>query len=493
MVFHRERENERPPLSCILPHLYLGAETDVTQDSLSARGISYVLSVSRCSPQPTFLPKSQYLRIPIDDSLRDDLLPWIPQALRFIDGAMSLGSSVLVHCAAGISRSPALAVAYIMHHLGMDLDHAYRFVKERRPSISPNFNFLGQLQLFQGTLTPACTNTRRTLEPSGRALDPPQPFPTSDHTDCSSSVSLSTKLNPGAQDMKRGNKEHGEGVKLNTHCDTSNSKDDTAEQSGNKGLAQSKAPEFTLALSDRLKSLTLSLQPIEVQAPSEDQRGPQKPVTLQLPSDPASVSEKRQRLTLALTPVSASLHTPPRATTQSSKRADLRQDATSSSQLLHTGESGARHRARKSQRKAEEEKERQRKASSSQHPNPHRAASRSLTRRKDRQSQDRAVTAQKDAEAKQRVVKSHQGVPDRSKPKTESIREIPSMHINGSLQKVHPPTAVEAVEGLSGNTDLMSPLSLTVNKLLDWGEKMLLGVLLGPRIKVGQPALPYRC
>jgi hypothetical protein len=34
MVFYRERENgtrERPPLSLILPHLYLGAETDVTQ------------------------------------------------------------------------------------------------------------------------------------------------------------------------------------------------------------------------------------------------------------------------------------------------------------------------------------------------------------------------------------------------------------------------------------------------------------------------------
>lgn len=44
----------------------------------------------------------------------------------FPDGAMSLGCSVIVHCAAGISRSPALAVAYVMYSLEMDLDHAYR-------------------------------------------------------------------------------------------------------------------------------------------------------------------------------------------------------------------------------------------------------------------------------------------------------------------------------------------------------------------------------
>ncbi|KAG7459844.1 hypothetical protein MATL_G00215010 [Megalops atlanticus] len=149
MVFYRERESDRPPLTLILPHLYLGAETDVTQDCLSSQGISYVLSVSRCCPQPAFLPQSQYFRIPIDDSLRDELLPWIPEALQFIDGARSLGCSVLVHCAAGVSRSPALTVAYVMYRLGLDLDDAYRFVKERRPSISPNFNFLGQLQSFQ--------------------------------------------------------------------------------------------------------------------------------------------------------------------------------------------------------------------------------------------------------------------------------------------------------------------------------------------------------
>lgn len=379
----------------------------------------------------------------------------------------------------------------------------YRFVKERRPSISPNFNFLGQLQLFQGTLATKCTNALHSAEMSGRALDSPQPFPTSDHKDCSSTVSLSTKLIPSAQDLKKGNTQHTEDIKVSPRCDASihtlvqeSRNDDTKAQSENKAFSPSKSPEFTLSLSDKLKSLTLSLQPIEVQAPPEAQRIPKKPTTLQIPSDPVSILEKRKRLTLALTPVSASLQTPQRDITQSSKSANPRADATNSSKFLHKGESETQHRNRRSysRPKGEEEKERQRKVSSTRHPNSHRSPSRSVTRRKDRQNLERAVTAQKDAKTKDKVIKLHQGAPEHSsKTKTESIKEIQATHISGSLQKVSPSTALEADEGLSSDSDLMSPLSLTVNKLLDWGEKMLLGVLLGPRIKVGQPALPYRC
>uniref|UniRef100_A0A3P9HPQ5 protein-tyrosine-phosphatase n=1 Tax=Oryzias latipes TaxID=8090 RepID=A0A3P9HPQ5_ORYLA len=101
-------------------------------ERLASLGISYVLSVSRCTPQPTFLPCSRYLRVPIDDSLWDDLLPWIPKALHFIDAALSAGGSVLVHCAAGISRSPALAVAYVMYRLEMDLDHDHKCIEFHR-------------------------------------------------------------------------------------------------------------------------------------------------------------------------------------------------------------------------------------------------------------------------------------------------------------------------------------------------------------------------
>ncbi|XP_069047848.1 dual specificity protein phosphatase 8 [Lepisosteus oculatus] len=169
MVMYQDAD--RPALSPLLPHLYLGAQRDVTKDGLSALGISHVLSVSRCCPQPHFLPPSCFLRVPIDDSLSDQLLPWIPAALAFIDQARCQRGAVLLHCVAGVSRSPALAVAYIMHHLGLGLDDAYRFVKERRPSISPNFNFLGQLQHFQSMLA------RPGAPPANRSR-PPSPPPT---------------------------------------------------------------------------------------------------------------------------------------------------------------------------------------------------------------------------------------------------------------------------------------------------------------------------
>uniref|UniRef100_A0A8C4SCZ5 protein-tyrosine-phosphatase n=2 Tax=Erpetoichthys calabaricus TaxID=27687 RepID=A0A8C4SCZ5_ERPCA len=147
------KEHEAPPLSPILSHLYLGALSDVNEEVLQALGISHVMNVSRSCPQPPFLPEAHFHRVPINDSHSEDLLPFLGGALDFIDLVLSQHGRVLVHCLAGVSRSAAVAIAYTMRHLGMTLDEAYRYVKERRPSISPNFNFLGQLQQFQSMLS----------------------------------------------------------------------------------------------------------------------------------------------------------------------------------------------------------------------------------------------------------------------------------------------------------------------------------------------------
>jgi hypothetical protein len=68
------------------------------------------------------------------------------------DKVRETNGSVLVHCLAGISRSPTVAIAYVMRHLKMTFDDAFRYVKSKRSSISPNFNFLGQLLEYERQL-----------------------------------------------------------------------------------------------------------------------------------------------------------------------------------------------------------------------------------------------------------------------------------------------------------------------------------------------------
>lgn len=385
MVWSRERDTDPPPLSVILPQLYLGAESDVTQDRLASLGISYVLSVSRCSPQPSFLPPSRYLRIPIDDSLWDNLLPWIPQALHFIDAAMSSGASVLVHCAAGISRSPALAVAYIMYSLEMDLDHAYRFVKERRPSISPNFNFLGQLQHFQGALSQKASGGEFIIH----QLDNHLPSMKDSYTHGSQNDNYQTYSVTG---------------------DSAHLKDKTEPKhslSDGNGNHQQMIETFDLTVCPNQQHVQTQHE-APSSSPCEPIKAVPKPTQLQLPSGTASLLEKRKSLSLSLTPLGIC----PLSPTNSSEQAR----GTTTSKTVHNGETGEKPEA-----------------------------------------------------------KTHAG----------RYRQAGAMEQSPSHSKC---SRAEVKE-----QSLLSPFSFTLNKLLGWGERVLLGGLFVHPVRMGQSALPYRC
>ncbi|XP_049416297.1 uncharacterized protein si:ch211-195b15.8 [Epinephelus fuscoguttatus] len=403
MVWSRERETERPPLSVILPRLYLGAESDVTQDGLASLGISYVLSVSRCSPQPSFLPCSRYLRIPIDDSLWDDLLPWIPQALNFIDAAMSSGASVLVHCAAGISRSPALAVAYIMYSLGMDLDHAYRFVKERRPSISPNFNFLGQLQHFQGTLSQKASGDDLLMKQLDNC-----PLSINDsviHTHTSLNMNYQAdSVTSNSAELKQA---HTENLHFTAKTQQRHSH---LDGSGNQ----------LLSLSGKLRTLHLTLNQnqqqvqtsCEVPAPNPCETVKPAAMPTQLPAGSAPLSEKRKSLTLLLTPLGIC---PPSSANSSQQPRD-----TAMSKTFHNSETGEKPEAK-----------------TQSTPGSY------------RQAEDTC----------------REQSPSRSQCSRAEVKE----------------------------QGLLSPFTFTINKLLGWGERLLLGGLFAHPVRMGQPSLPYRC
>ncbi|KAF2896227.1 hypothetical protein ILUMI_09948, partial [Ignelater luminosus] len=55
------------------------------------------------------------------------------------------GGKTLLHCIAGVSRSAALCIAYLMKYHRFSLLDAYNYVKLKRPIIRPNCGFFRQL------------------------------------------------------------------------------------------------------------------------------------------------------------------------------------------------------------------------------------------------------------------------------------------------------------------------------------------------------------
>lgn len=154
------RDHFRPPEAVtrfpveVLPHLFLGdANNAADLDVLEGKGIKYILNVTPNVPN-NFETNGgfKYLQIPIKDHWSQNLTNYFPQAITFIDEGRNHNYGVLVHCLAGISRSVTVTVAYLMYSMSLSLDDAYEYVKRRKPNVSPNLTFMGQLLDFENTL-----------------------------------------------------------------------------------------------------------------------------------------------------------------------------------------------------------------------------------------------------------------------------------------------------------------------------------------------------
>ena len=121
----------------------LGAASDL--EALTRHGIQAVVDASNRDGNPRF-PGILYHDVPIADP-DERLSEFLPDIVAFIDEARRRGP-VLLHCVAGISRSPALAICYLHERHGMSLLAALVHVQSRRPVADPHPLFLRVIQEY---------------------------------------------------------------------------------------------------------------------------------------------------------------------------------------------------------------------------------------------------------------------------------------------------------------------------------------------------------
>ncbi|XP_044075601.1 dual specificity protein phosphatase 18 [Siniperca chuatsi] len=137
-------------VSQITPTLFLsGADGALNAALVSQKGITLIVNATLSHACPAY-PGVEFVRVPVSDLPSARLGDHFDRVAERIHGNRAGGT--LVHCAAGMSRSPALVMAYLMRYRGVTLCQAHRWVQESRPYVRLNAGFWEQLLQYERRL-----------------------------------------------------------------------------------------------------------------------------------------------------------------------------------------------------------------------------------------------------------------------------------------------------------------------------------------------------
>lgn len=150
------RQDQWTGVSQVLDNLFLCGHDDFHTGKLRKYGITLVINMTRdLSNKPA--PGVRFQRFATDDISNENIKRFFHRATDAIHAEIQRGGKVLVHCLAGVSRSPTIILAYLIKYRKMTLSDALDLVRACRGIISPNHGFLQQLEEFEKEMNKCCS------------------------------------------------------------------------------------------------------------------------------------------------------------------------------------------------------------------------------------------------------------------------------------------------------------------------------------------------
>jgi hypothetical protein len=140
----------------VVDGLYLGDYSDASSaDAMHRRHIRRILNMAAECAVPRLIEDAFLTKhVPLRDHSDEDIETHFASCIAFIHEGLCAGEGVLVHCRKGVSRSATIVLAYLMR-FGISAEiaatsprfscvsytAAFAFLKNKRPSVCPNFGF----------------------------------------------------------------------------------------------------------------------------------------------------------------------------------------------------------------------------------------------------------------------------------------------------------------------------------------------------------------
>lgn len=133
----------------IIPGIYLGNAYNASNYlTLKYYNINHILNIST-ELANVFPDMYNYLKIPVKDDNQNHIYEYIPEIIEFLD-KINIGpeNAVLIHCYMGSSRSASVVLLYLIHKYRFSYEHALQLIKNKRPIVNINKNFLEDIRAY---------------------------------------------------------------------------------------------------------------------------------------------------------------------------------------------------------------------------------------------------------------------------------------------------------------------------------------------------------